>query len=95
MIKFLTKSFLCTLVLSLFLSSGIFAQGATTGKIGGKVMDTNNEDIIGANVVATHVPTGTRYGSVTGVDGSYFIPIYAGRRTLHRNRQLHWLPGNE
>lgn len=74
MIKFLTKSFLCTLVLSLFLSSGIFAQGATTGKIGGKVMDTNNEDIIGANVVATHVPTGTRYGSVTGVDGSYFIP---------------------
>jgi len=73
MIKLFTKCLLNCL-LFLFLSSGVFAQGSTTGNLNGKILDNNKEEIIGANVVAIHVPTGTRYGTVTGVDGSYFIP---------------------
>ena len=73
MINLFTKCLLSCL-LFLFLSSGILAQGSTTGNINGKILDVNKEEIIGANVVAIHVPTGTRYGTVTGVDGSYFIP---------------------
>lgn len=73
MIKLSTKC-LFSCLLFFLLSSSLFGQGATTGNINGKILDTNNEEIIGANVVAIHVPTGTRYGTVTGVDGSYFIP---------------------
>ncbi len=73
MIKLFTKCLFSCLLLIL-MSSSVFGQGSTTGNINGRIIDVNKEEIIGANVVATHVPTGTRYGTVTGVDGSYFIP---------------------
>lgn len=35
--------------------------------------DKNKEPIIGANVIVTHEPSGTRYGACTNADGRYFI----------------------
>ena len=49
-----------------------FAQ-VTTSALGGRVVDANGEPVVGAAVVATHVPSGTVYGVVTNNDGRYAI----------------------
>lgn len=51
-----------------------FGQGSTTSGLRGVVADDKGETLIGANVVALHVPSGTAYGTVTDIDGSYRIP---------------------
>lgn len=51
-----------------------FSQGSTTSGLRGVITDDKNETLIGANVVALHVPSGTSYGTVTDIDGSYRIP---------------------
>ncbi|MBK7870413.1 MAG: TonB-dependent receptor [Saprospiraceae bacterium] len=40
----------------------------------GKVIDNNNEALIGANVLAVHQPSGTVYGAATDLEGNYRIP---------------------
>jgi hypothetical protein len=55
-------------------TSSLFAQGITTGAIAGKVLSTTGEQLTGANVVAVHVPSGTKYGTVTQANGRYVIP---------------------
>lgn len=52
------------------LTTTAFAQGVTSASINGKVSDTN-EELIGANVMAVHLPTGTVYGNSTNIDGLY------------------------
>ncbi|MBQ8047435.1 MAG: TonB-dependent receptor [Prevotella sp.] len=54
--------------------SSIFAQ-VTTSSMAGKVTldDANGEAVIGATVVAVHEPSGTRYATVTNVDGRFNI----------------------
>ena len=46
----------------------------TTATLTGSVVDENGEPLIGANVVAIHVPSGTQYGITTRVDGQFTLP---------------------
>ncbi len=62
-------------VMFLVLSTGLaLSQGVTTSGISGVVSETNGQPLPGANVVATHLPSGTRYGAVSNIDGKYSIP---------------------
>src|SRR5688500_16879618 len=46
----------------------------TTSALTGYVRDQSNQELPGANVVATHIPSGTVYGVITRDDGGYTIP---------------------
>lgn len=61
------------LVVALLMLAGVVNAQVTTATMSGKVIDTNNEAIIGATVLAVHEPSGTRYGAITNVDGLYSI----------------------
>ncbi|WP_405382489.1 carboxypeptidase regulatory-like domain-containing protein [Maribacter sp. LLG6340-A2] len=47
-----------------------YAQ-VTTSNIRGLVVDDQKEPLFGANIVAVHTPTGTKYGSITNEDGRF------------------------
>jgi len=47
-----------------------FAQ-VTTSNIKGLVLDENSQPLSGANILAIHTPTGTKYGVSTNFDGRY------------------------
>ena len=71
----MVRTFKITLVLiSIFTASSIFAQGVTTSGISGLVTSQAGDALVGGNVVATHVPSGTDYGTMVGTDGFYTIP---------------------
>lgn len=59
----------------LVMSTGLaLSQGVTTSGISGVVTEANGQPLPGANVVATHLPSGTRYGAVSNLEGKYSIP---------------------
>ncbi|RMI25196.1 MAG: TonB-dependent receptor, partial [Calditrichaeota bacterium] len=66
--------YIVTLLLCMFASVGLWAQGVTTASINGTVKDDNGNPLVGANVVAVHEPSGTRYGASTRDDGRYNLP---------------------
>ena len=62
------------LFLGIILSSmASMAQGVTTSSINGRVLEGENQPLLGATIVAVHTPTGTTYGSVTDIEGYYRI----------------------
>ncbi|HMN89565.1 MAG TPA: carboxypeptidase-like regulatory domain-containing protein [Saprospiraceae bacterium] len=46
----------------------------TTSSMVGLITDETKEPLIGATVIAVHQPSGTRYGTVTNLDGRFVIP---------------------
>jgi hypothetical protein len=63
------KKQLLTLLLML---SSIFAIGqVTTSNIKGLILDESDQPLPGANIVAVHTPTGTKYGAATNFDGRF------------------------
>lgn len=59
---------------SLLLVSIITFAQVTTSSMTGSIKDDKGEGLIGATVKATHMPSGTVYGTVTRTDGNYTIP---------------------
>jgi hypothetical protein len=51
-----------------------FAQGVTTAAVTGQTVGTDGNPVAGASITAVHVPSGTRYGSVSRADGRFTIP---------------------
>ncbi len=60
--------------LLLILGSNVMAQTATTAGFNGKVTDNNGQPVYGANVIATHEPSGTVFGAASRADGRFNIP---------------------
>ena len=62
-------------IAALFLMIGANAAYAqvTTSGINGRVVDTENVSLPGATVLATHLPSGTRYGVTTDAEGYFRI----------------------
>ena len=71
MSKILLRS--TNLLLCLFLSMSAWSQ-VTTATLTGIVTDEKGETLIGAAVVATHEPSGSRFGAITREDGLFTIP---------------------
>ncbi len=59
------------IAMMLFIVSAAMAQVTTSG-ISGKIT-ANGEDVIGATITATHVPTGSVYKTVSNVSGRFTI----------------------
>jgi hypothetical protein len=69
------KLSLCTALLTLlFLPGQVVAQGVTTAGLTGLVVNDQGEPLVGANVIATHEPSGTQYGTVVGSGGRFDLP---------------------
>lgn len=66
------KKFLLSTLVVLLIAFNLNAQ-VTTSSLSGTIRDSK-ESLIGATIKATHQPTGTVYGSSSGVDGRFNIP---------------------
>jgi outer membrane receptor for ferrienterochelin and colicin len=66
--------YVVALLLLVVSTEQLMAQGVTTSGISGRVVDADGETLPGANVLAVHTPSGTRYGAVTNLDGRFQIP---------------------
>ncbi len=71
MIKQITKFLMILLFLPV--SYSVFGQGSTTSSMSGRVTDSKGEVLAGATIVATHEPSGTRYGATANNQGLYSI----------------------
>ena len=56
----------------LVMAAAVNAQ-ITTSSMAGQVSDDQGEDVIGATIRVTHVPSGTTYNAVTNSDGRWAI----------------------
>ncbi len=68
------KNLLILFIALTLTSVAVLAQGVTTAGMYGKVTDNTGSGLPGANIVATHVPSGTIYGTTSRDNGDYNIP---------------------
>jgi hypothetical protein len=61
----------------LLLTSGVLAQGQTTGRIDGTVSDERGAVIAGAEVTVVSRTTGSKRNVITDAAGSYTVPLVA------------------
>jgi len=66
-------TFLLLCLTFILTSRDVYAQGVTTAAMNGVVNDTNEEALPGANIIATHVASGTQYGTSSRADGKFNI----------------------
>lgn len=66
------KRILCLLTLTLLASTFVFSQ-VTTSSLTGLLKDPDGKPLVGATVVATHQPSGTRYTTISQTSGQYTI----------------------
>ena len=71
MIKQIKK--ISALLVFMFTTLIMFGQGATTSSMSGKVVDSNQQPLSGASILAVHVPSGTVYGASANTQGIYTI----------------------
>ena len=67
-----TIAYFVAILAAALVSFSAIAQ-VTTSSIGGRVVDTKGEPVVGVAIVATHEPSGTVYGVTTNEDGRYTI----------------------
>jgi len=60
-----------TLFLLFMLSIGFAEAQVTTSSIKGLIVDGSEQSLMGANVLAIHTPTGTKYGAASNFDGRF------------------------
>jgi len=71
------KKHLLTIVvilLTVFLETNSLKAQVTTAAIKGTLIDDSGNQLPGANIIATHLPSGTVYGATTRADGKYNLP---------------------
>ncbi|MBT8183194.1 MAG: carboxypeptidase-like regulatory domain-containing protein, partial [Eudoraea sp.] len=64
------KTKLLLVLLFLFSTATLFAQ-VTTSNIRGTISDDQGAPLLGANIIAVHTPTGTKYGGISNEDGRF------------------------
>lgn len=69
--RYLSFSITVLLLLLVGVSDAVYAQGVTTSSMTGVVFDDNNEPLPGANIVAEHLPSGTKYGTSSDMNGGF------------------------
>jgi hypothetical protein len=55
-------------------TSSLYAQGITTGAIGGRVVSSTGEVLPGATITAVHVESGSKYGTSSRDNGRFVVP---------------------
>ncbi len=65
-----TYKFIMLVAAFVLFAGTIYAQVTTSG-MNGRVIDNNREPLPGATVIAIHEPSGTRYGTITNIEGRY------------------------
>jgi len=71
-VRFLPGIILVSLIIVLPKTS--MAQGVTTASLNGIVQDADGNPLLGANVIAEHIPSGSQYGAATRDNGFFDLP---------------------
>lgn len=68
------KTIMSLLIIVSFMFSTLQAQGVTTAELAGSVSDADGTGMEGANIVATHEPSGITYGTTSRTGGVFNVP---------------------